>query len=67
MKSDETDPEKIAYAVDLSGLKERWRKIIKAQVMHRYLDLAEDQKIAKEKLPDNELWKQAKEKVTKVN
>jgi carboxyl-terminal processing protease len=63
---DETDPEKVAYAVDLSGLKERWRKIIKAQVMHRYLDLVEDQKIAKEKLPDNELWKQAKEKVTKV-
>ena len=70
VKSDEvyeTDPEKIAYVDDLNGLKDRWRKIIKAQVIHRYLDLAEDQKIAKEKLPEKELWKQAKEKVIKVN
>ena len=62
----ETDPEKLTY-VDLDGLKERWHKIIKAQVMHRYLDLAEDQEKTKEKLPDDELWKQAKEKVAKVN
>ena len=70
VKSDEvyeTDPEKIAYADDLNGLKDRWRKIIKAQVIYRYLDLAEDQKIAKEKLPEKELWRQAKEKVIKVN
>ena len=66
VKSDEvyeTDPEKIAYVDDLDGLQDRWRKIIKAQIIYRYLDLAEDQKKAKEKLPDDELWKQAKEKV----
>jgi carboxyl-terminal processing protease len=63
----ETDPEKIGYVDDLNGLNERWRKIIKAQIISSYLDLAEDQKKSKEKLPDDELWKQAKEKVTKVN
>ncbi len=64
----ETDPEKIVY-VDLNGLQDRWRKIIKGQVVSRYLDLVEDQKKAKEKvnLPDDRLWNQAKEKVAKVN
>lgn len=63
----ETDPKKIAYVDDLIGLENRWRKIIKAQVMYRYLELEEDQKKAKEKLPKEELWKQAKEKEAKVN
>ncbi len=63
----ETDPKKIVYVDNLKGLHDRWRKIMKAQVISRYLELTEDQKKAKEKLPDNELWKQAKEKVTKVN
>ena len=70
VKSDEvyeTDPKKIAYVDDLKGLEERWRKIMKAQVMSRYLELAEDQKKAKEKLPDDALWKQAKEKESKVD
>jgi carboxyl-terminal processing protease len=63
----ETDPKKIVYVNDLKGLKDRWRKIMKAQVIYRYLELAEDQKKAKEKLPDDELWKQAKEKESKAN
>ncbi len=63
----ETDPEKIAYADDLKGLEERWRTIMKAQVIYRYLELTEDRKKAKEKLPDEELWKQAREKESKVN
>jgi len=70
VKSDEvyeTDPEKIVYIEDLNGLRERWRKIIKAQVMYKYLDLAEEQKNSEEKLPDDELWKQAKEKVARGN
>ena len=70
VKSDEiyeTDPKKIAYVDDLNGLKDRWRKIIKAQVMYRYLELADDQRKSKEKLPDDELWKQANEKVAKVS
>jgi len=70
VKSDdvyETDPEKIVYVDDLNGLKDRWQKIIKAQVMYRYLDLAENQEKATEKLPDDELWKQAKVKVSGVS
>lgn len=63
----ETDPKKITYIDDLKGLEDRWRKIMKAQVIYRYLELVEEQKKAKEKLPDDELWKQAKEKESKVN
>jgi carboxyl-terminal processing protease len=63
----ETDPEKLAYVDDLNGLKDRWRQITKGQVISRYLDLTEEQKKAKEKLPENALWKQATEKVAKVN
>ena len=63
----ETDPEKMAYADDLKGLEERWRTIMKAQVIYRYLELTEDRKKAKEKLPDEGLWKQAREKESKVN
>ena len=63
----ETDPEKLTYVDDLNGLRDRWRKIMKSQVISRYLDLVENQKKAKEKLSDEALWKQAKEKVAKVN
>jgi len=63
----ETDPKKIAYADDLKELKDRWRKILKMQVMSRYVELDMDQEKAKIKLPEDELWKQAKEKEAKVN
>ena len=63
----ETDPKKIAYVDDLKELKDRWRKTMKYQVIYKYLNLVDDQKKAKDKLPDAELWEQAKEKVTKVN
>ena len=63
----ETDPEKLTYVDDLKGLKDRWHKIMRGQVISRYLGLVEDQKKAKEKLSDDTLWKQAKEKVAKVN
>jgi carboxyl-terminal processing protease len=63
----ETDPEKLTYVNDLNGLKDRWRQIMKGQVITRYLDLEEEQKKAKEKLSEQALWAQATEKVTKVN
>ncbi len=63
----ETDPEKLAYADNLEALKDRWRKIMKVQVMSRYIQLGEDQVKAKKKLSDTALWKEATEKVTKVN
>lgn len=69
----EGDPEKLNYVEDLSGLKDRWHKILKAQVMSRYLDIKEEAVAAeKEKksdtVPDpDKLWKDATEKVAKQN
>ncbi|MBU0943079.1 MAG: carboxy terminal-processing peptidase [Proteobacteria bacterium] len=66
-ESYETDPDKLKYAVTLEDLGERWRKILKGQIISRYLDLVEDQKEDKEKKSDKELWKEAEEKVVKRN
>ncbi len=63
----ETDPKKIDYVHDLKGLQDRWRNILKFQVIYNYLDLVDDQKKAKEKVLDDALWEQAKEKVAKIN
>ncbi|RUM40797.1 MAG: tail-specific protease [Desulfocapsa sp.] len=68
-ESYETDPDKLKYAGSLTDLKERWRKLLKAQIISRYLDLSEEQ--AKdtegEKKSDKELWKEAEEKIAKRN
>ncbi len=66
-ESYETDPDKLKYAVTLKDLQERWRKILKGQIISRYLDLVEDQKEEKEKKKDKELWAEAEEKVGKRN
>ncbi len=66
-ESYETDPDKLKYAVTLGDLQERWRKILKGQIISRYLDLVEDQKEEKEKKKDEELWTEAEEKVEKRN
>ena len=77
-ESYETDPEKIDFAKDLGELKDRWRIILKAQVISQYLDLAEDQKnksvnqqAAKEtgvkKMTEEELWQEALAKISKRN
>ena len=71
----ETDPDKLKYAVSPTDLSERWRKILKAQIISRYLDLAEDRENSKEqeteeKEPlksDKELWTEAEEKIAKRN
>ncbi len=67
----ETDPDKVVYAEDLKGLREKWRRILKGQVMLRYLDLLEEEKGKKEEEKEEEqskiLWKKAKEKVAKRN
>ncbi|MBU1233381.1 MAG: carboxy terminal-processing peptidase [Proteobacteria bacterium] len=63
----ETDPDKLKYAVTLQDLRERWRKILKGQIVSRYLDLVEEQKEAKEQKDDKELWKEAEDKVAKRN
>ncbi|HKK01584.1 MAG TPA: S41 family peptidase, partial [Desulfuromonadales bacterium] len=62
----QTDPAKLAYCKDSAELRERWRKVLKFQVINRYLDLKEDQaagdKKAK-KASDEELRQQARKKV----
>lgn len=69
----EGDPEKRAYVKDLKGLEERWRKILKAQALSRFLDLEEEWLVElKEKpekgAPDKEkLWQEALQKVSKQN
>ncbi len=65
----ETDPEKLKYAVTVTDLKERWRKLLKVQIISRYLDLSEEQEKNPdaEKKSDPELWKEAEEKIAKRN
>ena len=77
-ESYETDPEKIDFAKDLGELKDRWRLILKAQIISQYLDLAEDQKnkpikeratkeISVQKMTEEELWQEALVKISKRN
>lgn len=68
-ESFETDPEKLKYAVSVSDLRERWRKILKAQIISRYLDLAEEQEKNEDepKKSDKKLWQEAEEKIAKRN
>ncbi|MDA3903112.1 MAG: carboxy terminal-processing peptidase [Desulfuromusa sp.] len=71
----ETDPDKLDYIVDLTELRERWRKIIKIQTLAGYISLREDDigvdddgallPVDAEK--EAELLLQAREKVGKTN
>lgn len=77
----ETDPDKIGYAAELSGLRDRWRKILKVRITSRYFDLLDEaEKKAEENgktaekpatpeknVLDKTLWAEAKEKVAKSN
>jgi carboxyl-terminal processing protease len=74
-ESYETDPDKLKYAASLADLHSRWRKILKGQIISRYLDLVEEQgqdraeeaKKKETKKSDKELWAEAEEKVAKRN
>ncbi len=61
----ETDPEKLMFAKDLQELRERWRKILKSEVISRYLELEDEAKKAKEKKESAALIQEAKTKVAK--
>jgi len=65
----EADPEKLDYAKNLDELKDRWRKVLKTEVISRFFDLEEDQKQEQEgkKKSREELWKEAIDKVAKRN
>ncbi len=81
-ESYETDPEKIDFAKNLDELEDRWRMVLKAQVISQYLDLEEEQKTklqktgeqqppakkpAIKKMTEEELWQEALAKVSKRN
>ncbi len=81
-ESYETDPEKLDFSKNLDELKDRWRMVLKAQVISQYLDLAEDQKnklktndkqqppttqLPAKKMTEEELWQEALAKVSKRN
>lgn len=40
----ETDPEKINFVENIDGLRDRWRKILKMQLISQYFDLKEEQR-----------------------
>lgn len=66
----ETDPEKLEYCATQQELRERWRKVLKLQIVNRYLNLLEDEEsAAKEKdarpRSQTELLGLAREKVQK--
>ncbi len=63
----ETDPEKLTYNTDLQGLREYWRKMLKEQIISKYLEALTEQQKAKdkEKKSDDLLWKEARERVAK--
>jgi len=63
----ETDPLKLTYAANLEGLREYWGKMLKEQIISRYLESLADQEKAKEKKEESLLWKEAKERVAKQN
>ncbi len=74
VENTETDPEKFEYVTNLSQLSERWRKIIKLQILNRYISLREDEVGVDDNgslLPvdgeqETKLLLQAKEKVSKT-
>lgn len=68
-ESYQTDPEKDVYQTSLDGLRDKWRKIIKAQVISRYLDLIEDRQEneGEPQKSDQELFAEASEKIKKRN
>jgi carboxyl-terminal processing protease len=76
-ESYETDPDKMDFAANNEELKDRWRQVLKAQVISQYLDLEEEQKNSLDKaaetkqpakqLTEAELWKEALVKVSKRN
>lgn len=72
----ETDPDEINFVKDIDGLRDRWRKILKMQLIVQYFELKTEQdkalgentnqekKISKDDVP---LWKESLAKIRKRN
>lgn len=71
----ETDPEKLEFVNTTSELRERWRKLLKYQILSRYVGLREDEVGVDEQgawkpieaQQQEQLLEQAREKVAKTN
>lgn len=73
----ETDPEKLDFARDLNALQDRWRKILKMQIISQFLDLEQEREKEYRKgeegkkdiieKDDKTLWEEALTKVRKRN
>lgn len=61
----ESDPEKLDFCLDSRELEERWRLILKFQVLTRYLDLEEQQKSDGLSVDPEALWQESRERVKK--
>lgn len=70
----ESDPKKITWAVDLPALRDRWRRVLKRQVLEEYLDGTKKNEkdgaprnLTGPELVQSKEWKTAKETVRKRN
>jgi len=63
----ETDPEKLDYCATPAELRERWRKVLKYQVLNRYLNLLEDEGSSFAQDKEGVLLAKACERVLKGN
>ncbi|MBT8360544.1 MAG: carboxy terminal-processing peptidase [Deltaproteobacteria bacterium] len=61
----ETDPEKLDYVTDLGELKQRWQRILKAQIINRYLDLEQEALEENKEFDREKLWQEANDRVNK--
>lgn len=66
----QTDTDKLDYCKTDKELKERWRKSLKYQVLHRYLNMVEDKDSTtadeQKKQSQKDLMKTAREKIRKI-
>ena len=73
-ESIESDPKKLDFAADLTELRTRWRKVLKFQILNRYISLREDDigtddsgaLLPVDEKTDQELLEKAREKVGKT-
>jgi len=66
-ESFETDPAKLSYCETEAELRERWRQVLKYQVLNRYLNLLEDEGGVPGKDKEAELLAKARERTLKGN
>jgi carboxyl-terminal processing protease len=63
----EIDPKKTEYAADMNELRDRWRRILKMQVLENYLDLLEKQENAHNGAENTAKEKQPTEKTLRTD